>query len=290
MTVYYIPAWDEWFETHRTRELKRLDWVPIPTRLDGEGYVSLMENRNGAAYYGVWIGIVLLASKCETRGTLVKNDGSAHDISSISLRIRCDSRTVRAAISQLLAIGWLKTKEVSSETSRFSAQIPRESRATRKGRNTVQGKEGNTHHGAREEAAPVETPPGPGAASQKSAAPEQEGSDLFREFCGVFFAAGRALNDRDIENALRVWLNYDDPVHRWCLDDVRKKTTDGTWSDARHTPYPANYLKQTPWTRIGGHRALPVVERPLGMAGQPSAAQTARSSAAVAFAQHKGEL
>jgi prepilin-type N-terminal cleavage/methylation domain-containing protein len=74
------------------------------------------------------------------------------------------------------------------------------------------------------------------------------------------------------------------------VDDERKKTTDGTWSDARHTPYPANYLKQTPWTRIGGHRALPVVERPLGMAGQPSSAQAARSSAAVAFAQHKGEL
>jgi len=273
-----------------------------------------VEGRNGAAHYGVWIGIILLASKCESRGTLVKNDGTPHDSRSISLRIRCDWRTVESSIKRLLEIGWLKTKEVTSEIPRTVAENSRESRATHKGRNTVHGKERNTHKSARPNAVPceipleagaasqksaaparqddpdpfrVETPPEDGAAVVQSAAPTREGPDLFREFCQYFFAAGRALNDRDVECALRVWLNYGEEIHEWCVADVKSKTTDGTWSDARHTPYPANYLKQTPWTRVGGQRLLPEAGR---AAAVQSAAQKARAEAASAFARYKGEL
>ena len=87
---------------------------------------------------------------------------------------------------------------------------------------------------------------------QNSASP-----DLFQEFIGIFLAAGKLLNDRDAERALKVWLNVDAPEHPAILELLKRSVVDGTWSDARHTPMPASYLGSKAWTRIGPGRVLP---------------------------------
>jgi hypothetical protein len=81
--------------------------------------------------------------------------------------------------------------------------------------------------------------------------------DMFHEFVGVFLAAGKKLNERDIERALKLWLNSDPPEHAVILEHLKRSVVDGTWSDARYTPMPASYLESKAWTRTGPSRVLP---------------------------------
>jgi hypothetical protein len=41
------------YENNRTRELRKLDWVPMSNRHDGDGYTELMDHQNGAAHFGL---------------------------------------------------------------------------------------------------------------------------------------------------------------------------------------------------------------------------------------------
>ena len=84
MQAYRIRDWNEIYENNRTRELKSLSWVPIPNKLDGDGYTEIMQEKNGTTIYGAWVACVLLASRCDPRGTLVRSSGEPHTCDSIS--------------------------------------------------------------------------------------------------------------------------------------------------------------------------------------------------------------
>lgn len=85
--------------------------------------------------------------------------------------------------------------------------------------------------------------------------------DLFGIFWKLFIAAGKALNDRDKEKTLRLWLNYDPQVHeqiiRWTVEMMKTK-----WSDEQHTPMPHNALLTEGWTRQSTPRIIPTPEPP----------------------------
>jgi len=70
-----IKNWDKHFENNRTRDLKQMRWVPFPNSHDGDGYTELVEHKNGPAHLGCWVAIVQVASKCDTRGTLLRGGG-----------------------------------------------------------------------------------------------------------------------------------------------------------------------------------------------------------------------
>lgn len=75
MALYRVSRWNEFFENNRTRELKRLDWVPVPNKMDGRGYTALVEHPNGAAHLGGWIAILEIASRQKVRGE-IPQDGA----------------------------------------------------------------------------------------------------------------------------------------------------------------------------------------------------------------------
>ena len=79
-----INNWDEYFENNRSRGMRATTWVPIPNRLDGDGYSELLDHPEGAAHYGAWVAMVLMASKCHPRGTLVRDGGRPHDVRSLA--------------------------------------------------------------------------------------------------------------------------------------------------------------------------------------------------------------
>ncbi len=107
MNVYRIRNWDDHFENNRTRTLKNLDWVPIPNKMDGDGYTQLWEEQSAAEIFAAWILIVEIASKCTPRGTLMR-DGSAHDAHSLARLTRCSARCFEIAFPVLCKIGWLE--------------------------------------------------------------------------------------------------------------------------------------------------------------------------------------
>jgi len=131
MKVLRIKDWERNFETHETRKLRRLYWVPIPNKQDGDGYTELLEHPDGAAHFGAWSAIVQVASKCAPRGTLARSGDRPHDAGTISRQTRMGVEIVAAAIERLLGIGWLEWAELepsggsnSSEKANESAVLP----------------------------------------------------------------------------------------------------------------------------------------------------------------------
>lgn len=106
--MYRIKDWDRYFESHKTRILKRLDWLAIPNKMDGDGYTELVDHPDGAAHYGVWVALLLVASKSEPRGTLARSGGVPHDIGSISRVTRLPIGSITPALRRLVSIGWLE--------------------------------------------------------------------------------------------------------------------------------------------------------------------------------------
>lgn len=109
MPVYRVVDWDRNFENNRTRELKRLDWVPFPNKHDGDGYTELLDHEDGAAHYGAWCAIVQVASKCDPRGTLLRDGARPHDARSLARMTRIDEGIMSEAIIRLVTtVKWLE--------------------------------------------------------------------------------------------------------------------------------------------------------------------------------------
>ncbi len=105
-----IAGWSTHFENNRTRELKKMDWVPVPTKQDGDGYTELVSHKNGAAHLGAWMAIVQVAAKCDERGTLLRDARRPHDSQSLARISRLPKTVFDEAIPRLVAIGWLETE------------------------------------------------------------------------------------------------------------------------------------------------------------------------------------
>ncbi len=114
-----IRDWDKHFENAASRKLKRLDWVAIPTKTDGEGYTALVDHPNAAAHLGAWYAIVEAASKQTPRGNLP--GGIPQDIGGICRSLGRMSRLpggiFQDVLPRLIEIGWLEEFE-SNQTVR----------------------------------------------------------------------------------------------------------------------------------------------------------------------------
>lgn len=108
--LYRIRNWEENFENNRTRELKRMPWVPIPTDLSNDSYIELIEHKNGAAHFGVWIACVEVAANSHPRGTLTRNGGTPHDSFSLHRRTRIPQVLIEQALERLCSppINWIE--------------------------------------------------------------------------------------------------------------------------------------------------------------------------------------
>lgn len=115
--ILRITDWDKHFENASSRKLKRLDWVAIPNKMDGEGYTALVEHADGAAHLGAWYAIVEVASKQSPRGYLP--GGFSQGISGICQSIgrisRLPPRVFMDVIPRLLEIGWLEDCEPNQQ-------------------------------------------------------------------------------------------------------------------------------------------------------------------------------
>lgn len=103
----YIPTWKKTFENNRTRDLKIMEWVPIPAKMDGDGYTEIITHKDGPSHYAAWLAIVFVASRCKERGILMRDNGTPHDAASLARISQIPARTFTAAIPRLVAVGWL---------------------------------------------------------------------------------------------------------------------------------------------------------------------------------------
>ena len=144
-----VRDWDRIYENNRSRDMKRTNWFPAPNDLSADSYVELVSNDDGAAHFGVWIALLMVASRTKSRGSLVWEDGRPHTTESLARLTRLPEVIVRTAIERLLEIGLLeiggdKSRRKSKLTPHPSAGISREP-AVSPQEGAVEGK-GREHH------------------------------------------------------------------------------------------------------------------------------------------------
>lgn len=115
---YRIKNWNQIYENNRTRELKKLQWIPIPVKLDGDGYTNIMCDENGQprktgpAIFGAFIAILEVAASCDNialRGTLLRSSGEPHDFASLARITRIPIKIIEDMFSFCtISIKWIE--------------------------------------------------------------------------------------------------------------------------------------------------------------------------------------
>jgi len=106
--LYRIVDWNEHFENNRTRELKNLPWVRMPTKMDGDGFTELMDHPNGTAHMGAWHLMAKVAARCRPRGTLMRAVGVPHNSTSLARITRVPKEIFDEALPRFLNVGWIE--------------------------------------------------------------------------------------------------------------------------------------------------------------------------------------
>ena len=111
--TYAIKNWRGTFENNRSREVKNPSWVAMPNRHDTLGFRTLISLPNGMALYGAWCVLVQVASRCQHRGVLTRNDGQPHTPYSLSIKTGVPEDLIAECLSALQnpQIGWIEAQE-----------------------------------------------------------------------------------------------------------------------------------------------------------------------------------
>ncbi len=92
MKLYKIRDWAALFENNRSRTVANLSWVPIPNRHDGENFSMIMAHKNGAEIFAAWVLILQVASRCQPRGTLLRDNQKPHSPASLAIKTRAPEK------------------------------------------------------------------------------------------------------------------------------------------------------------------------------------------------------
>lgn len=125
MKLYLIRDWDAQFENNRSRTVKELAWVAIPNRHDGENYTAVITSKDGAEIFSAWVLMVQVASRCQSRGTLLRGNGTPHDSASLSVKTRAPKSWFDKAFKFLTEnTDWLEVKEVAVGCQEADGLLP----------------------------------------------------------------------------------------------------------------------------------------------------------------------
>ena len=129
MRLYSICQWGSLYENNRSRELKKLDWFAMPNKQDSDGYTAIMDRKNGAAILGAFVACAQIASRCDPRGTLVRDGKKPHDANSLSRMSRIPAALIQETLDFCASddVNWLEFKELP-DTAAPSCEIPAPSR------------------------------------------------------------------------------------------------------------------------------------------------------------------
>lgn len=259
--TYRIRDWAKHYENNRTRELKRMDWVPMPNKMDGLGYNTLVSHANGAAHLGVWLAVVEIASRCDVRGTLVRG-GVVLTPQMLSGISRLPVEIIQETIERLCSpeIGWLEVvaESIECEIPQDDAESSAESRRTMRDGDYARASERNGTEGNGTESPPT---PQRGAAGVVPIAPfapplaEREAWGAFRE---AWDGVGDTVpSEPDWAEAYhQAWRKLDHAQRRAAIDWCCQLAEAGADDPARKA-MPVNFLRKQMWTRQTRARDAP---------------------------------
>lgn len=125
MTLYKIRDWEKHFENNRSRKVEKLRWVAIPNSHDGQYFSEIMVHPDGAMIFAAWVLIVQVASKCEPRGTLIRDDKTPHTATSMAVKCRCPATWMAVALKYLSEhTDWIESVDVTTERQATATCLP----------------------------------------------------------------------------------------------------------------------------------------------------------------------
>lgn len=250
--LYRIRDWGKNYENNRTRDLKKMEFVLIPNRMDGDGYTALVDHEQGAAHFGAWLAIAQVASRCEPRGTLIRSNGKPHTPESLSRITRIPAALFKEALVRLSGeeIGWLEAIPHQSGT------IPQEGAgscgvyAGARALNGTEGTEGREHNAAGAAAHATDSPP-----IEPEVLPEQP--ENWAQFQEAVDDAGMRYSEPDRQAMQRQWRTMPLAEQLAAVHHIRDSLASGAFADTQYTPAARNYLREKRWERGVRERAGP---------------------------------
>lgn len=104
-----VRDWNLLYENNRSREIKRAEWFPESNDLSADTYIELIDHENGAAHFGAWTAIRMVASRARPRsGLLIKSDGQPHTAESLARVTRIPETILAETIQRLVSLGLLE--------------------------------------------------------------------------------------------------------------------------------------------------------------------------------------
>jgi hypothetical protein len=244
--LYKIRNWDQHFENNRTREMKRLGWVPVPNKQDGDGFCAIMHHEDGLKIFGAWVLLLQVASKCSPRGTLVRDNGMPHTERTIARMTGAQEGDIYIAMQYLASsdVDWLCYDHVeipqegagSPQEGAGIPQEPAENALERKG--TEQ--KGNEQKGA---AAPLAPPP---SAKKGQTMVEPTSGPAFEAFWVAYPSGSRV----DRKACLKKWKDRNlDAIAPQIMSGLAawKESSRWTKDDGQFIPNSTTWLNQSRW-------------------------------------------
>jgi hypothetical protein len=277
-----VKNWGGLFENNRSREIKRLDYVLVPNRMDTDGYTTLLDHPNGAAHLGAWLAILQIASRCRERGVLANGDGRPHDPRSLSRISRIPAVIFEEVIPRLLSdeLQWLEhdgeTPQGDAGKSQEGAGFPQEGAGPTRVRDRVlipvevSGKGGV--------GGKPETPHEPPAAT-----PEQT-RGAFDELQQIYEAGGLPIAEKHQQLILQYLVGMPRGKLERLMNYVKWAFATGRWPTAAKTKALLQLIRDGDWDVELTPRVLPQVL----LSRLPSKAQEAQDIAASRVRQKYG--
>lgn len=108
-----VRNWAERYETHESRKVKNLQWVPLRNDVSDPGFVVLMGMPDGAAMFGAWSALLMMAARCHVRGTFADENGNPYSAAVIASVIRVNlellERTIEVLTGEIPWFEWVES-------------------------------------------------------------------------------------------------------------------------------------------------------------------------------------
>ena len=127
--IYRIVGWEEYYEYSRTKEHKKLKWVRIGNNFDGDRITELI-SQGGAEAYGCFVAMVLVASRCDPRGTLMNSQGKPHTPETIGAKTGLPAGAFACTLGLCLNMNLIEI-EGHTEASQVPGSVEGQSRVSR---------------------------------------------------------------------------------------------------------------------------------------------------------------
>lgn len=280
--LFRIRDWDSNYENHRSRELKQVSYVPVQNKMDGDGYVTLLDHKRGPLHYAAWMAIVMIASRCKQRGTLVGSDGTPYDSKSLSRISRIPQSVFDEAIPRLVnETRWLEAVECRESIAdvRVDGAEEREISAL-----SARESAGSSRHARARASVPF--PSIPLCSSSEEEKPEVSQTALtvvedpatnpvaiFEVCAEIYRLGGLPVPESQRDHCVRLILGVDPPSRRlripryaaWCFQS-------GRWPNPAKTMAFLTLLQGTNWDVDLTPRVIPTAREPDSREGAIDAA------------------